>query len=96
MTTNEKIEKLAKVLAKICECNFDCLDTINGDPDKSLWRKLARHVLTSELEAEIKGLCFCHPDLRSESGITVQLQSTKHFALKRKIELEQQLLEIRS
>lgn len=87
MTTNEKIEQKVAELMKVWS-EGDYADSVS-------WHQLARHVLASEIESEIKGLCFCHPDLNSKSGITIQEGSNKHFALKRKIELEKILLEIK-
>lgn len=59
-----------------------------------IWNNIAKHVLASEIRAEIKGLVFCHPDLNSEAGISIVKGSNKDFALSRKIELEKQLAEL--
>lgn len=93
---NEKIEQRALSMAKMFDGNS--VNTLNALTDQ--WQAhyvdLAKYTLTLELEAEIRGLCFCYPDLNSESGITIQRGSTKDFALKRKIELQQQIEELKN
>lgn len=100
MTTNEKIKKKAREFVEVGNIKYgdemgiitleECSTHMQG-----LLLAIARHVLAAEIEAEIRGLCFVYPELNGKGGITIQLGSNKDFALKRKIELERQLEEMK-
>ena len=70
-------------------------EDIKSTPHSLRLAEYVQHLIKIEvIKAEICGLVFCHPDLNSESGITIKLGSVKGFALKRKIALEQELIEL--
>lgn len=55
------------------------------------WILTAKHVQRMIIQALIEETIRIYPDLNSEGGITIQQGSSKHEALKRKVELEKEL-----
>lgn len=88
--SGDTIEQLAKELF-MSNDNEECHWERMPEHVKRSWRLTAKYVSRMIIEVQIAEITRIYPELNKDSGITIKLESPKHFSLKRIIELRKEL-----